>query len=73
MVEKDLYWHSTKSSFVDAIAYDHENNDLYVTLSHGSYVYNNVPRVVFEEFLLAGSKGKYFNANIKDVYPFITR
>ena len=73
MSEKNLYWHSTKSSFVSAIAYDHDNADLYVTLTHGSYVYHGVPNLVFEKFLAADSKGKYFNTTIKDFYSYSSR
>ena len=69
MTEK-LFWHTVDSSFVDAVAYDEDDNALYVTLSHGSYVYNGVPIHVFEEFLHASSKGSYFNTKIKDVYAF---
>lgn len=68
-----LHWHNVKSSFVDAVAYDGPSGDLYVTLDHGSYVYSGVPAFKFEEFLLASSKGVYFNAQIKDVYPFTSR
>lgn len=69
----NLYWHSVKSSFVDAVAYDAASGDLYVTLSHGSYVYSGVPAYKFEEFLLASSKGVYFNTQIKDNYTFTSR
>lgn len=68
-----LHWHNVKSSFVDAVAYDGVTSELYVTLDHGSYVYSDVPAFIFEEFLLASSKGAYFNSKIKDVYLFTSR
>lgn len=71
--EETLHWHNVKSSFVEAVAYDGKNSNLYVTLTNGSYVYNDVPAYIFEKFLLASSKGTYFNTKIKDVYIFSTR
>ena len=71
--EADIHWHNVKSSFVEAVAYDNTTDDLYVTLTSGSYVYIDVPSYIFEEFLLAPSKGSYFNTKIKDTYIFSSR
>lgn len=71
--EANLHWHNVKSSFVEAVAYDGKSGDLYVTLANGSYVYSDVPAYKFEEFLLASSKGTYFNTKIKDDYIFSAR
>lgn len=38
--------------------------------SGGIYDYYNVPITVYQELLNASSKGKYFHAHIKNVYPF---
>lgn len=73
VAEAALHWHNVKSSFVEAVAYDGASGDLYVTLANGSYVYNDVPAYKFEEFLLASSKGTYFNTKIKDTYTFSAR
>ena len=73
MSEESLYWHNVKSSFVEAVAYDAEEHDLYVTLSHGSYVYKGVPQHVFRSFLNSDSKGTFFNTKVKDVYAFFQR
>jgi len=72
-VKEDVKWHSVQSSFVEAIAYDKNTNELYVTLSHGSYVYSGVPQYVFDEFLVSPSKGTFFNRKVKDVYIFTPR
>lgn len=69
----DVHWHKVQSSFVEAVAYDNDADDLYVTLSHGSYVYHGVPKNVFDNFLEAPSKGSFFNRNVKDVYTFTLR
>ena len=71
--ETNLFWHSVDSSFVDAIAHDENDDTLYVTLKHGSYAYNGVPKHVFEDFLSASSKGTFFNMKVKDVYSFSHR
>lgn len=34
-----------------------------------TYVYDNVPEAVYQEFLQAESKGAYYNKHIRDVYP----
>ncbi len=65
-----LDWKEVDSSFVDRIAHDADTNNLYVVLDHGSYLYNGVPVSVFERFLEASSKGRFFNLKIKDVYTF---
>lgn len=36
----------------------------------GSYYYYDVPESVFRDLLHAGSKGKFFHANIKNVYRY---
>ena len=65
-----LDWKEIDSSFIDRVAYDENSGNLYVVLDHGSYVYNGVPVSVFERFLEASSKGRFFNLKIKDVYTF---
>jgi len=67
----DPVWIEVDSSFVEAIAYN--DDGLYVTLSHGSYLYNGVPEQVFEDFKNASSKGQFFNLNVKDIYTFSNR
>lgn len=55
------------SSNVAKIGYD--NTTLEVHFHSGSvYHYHNVSKALFNEFLLAKSKGKFLNSRIKPVY-----
>lgn len=57
------------SSNISSIGY--ENGELYIQFhSGGTYVYTNVPESVYNNLMSAGSHGKYFAANIKNVYPY---
>jgi hypothetical protein len=48
---------------------DYENGYLTVVFRDGtSYIYKNVPQSVYEELVVAGSAGAYFNRNIRDSY-----
>ncbi len=47
-----------------------ENGTLYIAFhSGGLYSYSGVPASVYSALLSAPSKGRYFHANIKNVYP----
>lgn len=62
---------SVNSSNVDAIGYDEENKELKVNFVKGSsYVYMNVPKEVYEDFVESTSKGRFFNRNISYAYEF---
>ena len=59
------------SSNVEAIGYDDESQGLHVRfLIGGCYIYHDVPREVFDEFMNAPSKGSFLNRAIKGVYQF---
>ena len=59
-----------ESSNLSSVGY--ENGTLYVSFHSGStYSYSGVPFQVFQNLLNAYSKGEYFAANIKNVYPYI--
>ena len=59
------------SSNVEAIGYDPDNQELHVRFKSGAtYVYHDVEKRVFREFMQAGSKGIYLNTNIKDRYQY---
>ena len=52
-------------------SYDGERNLLTLTFISGNiYGYTGVPENVVRELLAAPSKGQYFNANIRDEYPY---
>ena len=60
------------SSIIAAIGYHADSLTLEVELNRGIvYSYSGVPSIVYEMFIAADSKGKYFNANIKDRYSFV--
>ena len=59
------------SSVIAAVEYDDERGTLEVEFRNGRrYVYRRVPRRVYEELLVAPSKGRFFNDRIRGVYPF---
>ena len=63
-------YEAVESSNIDAVKYDAEEEALYVVFSNGShYRYYGVPAEVFEEFMGAESKGKFFHANIRSDFP----
>lgn len=68
---KKLDKHLLKSSNLDWVAYDEEKNQLYVQFrSNTLYVYDDVPKEVFEELLKAGSHGRYFAQKVKWNYKY---
>ncbi len=58
------------SGAIATVEYHFKKQELEVLFRHGETVtYKKVPKGVYEEFLNADSKGRYFNYNIRDVYP----
>lgn len=61
------------SSMVYAVAYDPPTQELLVIFTSGkTYIYEGVPRKVYEDLMSADSKGSYMGSFIIDVYPFST-
>lgn len=62
--------HFVTSSNIEAIGYDPEAQELHVRFvkSGATYAYYGVQRWVFDEFLQAESKGKFFLERIKPHY-----
>jgi hypothetical protein len=57
------------SSNIAAVEY--EAGVIFVTFKNRSrYSYEGVPEKLYEELVKAESVGKFFNTNIKNVYPF---
>lgn len=51
---------------------DYNNGDLSVIFNNGNkYIYRNVPSELYEQMLLAESKGQFFNANIRDNFSWV--
>lgn len=59
-----------QSSAIQAVDHD-EGTGLFVTFTSGqTYVYDGVPRDLYERLLRAPSKGTFFNDEIRDAFPF---
>ncbi|MDB5450908.1 MAG: hypothetical protein JWQ52_2036 [Phenylobacterium sp.] len=59
------------STAIQAIDYDAERAKLLVRFVSGEqYIYVGVPGEVHRSFLEADSKGRFFQAKIRDHYPF---
>lgn len=59
------------SSNLVSVGYDANSETLEIEFKSGVvYRYFNVPAFEYQQLMSAGSHGVYFNANIKDVYPF---
>ena len=62
---------SVDSSMIDSIGYDPKNKLLEIKfLSSHIYHYEDVPPEIFDEFLNADSKGRFFLDYIEDEYEF---
>lgn len=59
------------SSNIEAIGYDDDAQELHVRFLSGvSYVYQGVPRQIFDDLMQAASKGSFLNREVKGVYGF---
>lgn len=59
------------SSDLQSVGYDSTSRILEIKFhSGGIYQYSGVPDSVHRGLMGASSHGKYFHANIKDVYPY---
>lgn len=61
-----------ESSAILRVSYDETAQRLYVTFRETgkTYAYHQVPKATYEDLLQADSAGAYFNAFIKDRFPF---
>jgi hypothetical protein len=60
------------STAIRFISYDAQQRELFVTFvpTGKTYSYSDVPEEIYREFLAAGSRGQFFNFNIRDRYPY---
>jgi KTSC domain len=59
------------SRLLEAAAYDRSQALLQLSFRNGtSYRYSDVPAEVYDQLLLAESKGKYFNLHIRNRYVY---
>ncbi|WP_017317936.1 PIN-like domain-containing protein [Mastigocladopsis repens] len=62
---------AVESQYLRSVGYDSSNQVLEIEFQKGEvYHYQDVPATVYAGLMNAASHGKYFNANIKDVYPY---
>lgn len=74
MAIEDASLHQITSSNLAACAYDVESKILRIVFKNGSiYDYAGVPRATYDGLKTAESAGKYFHANVRDVYTFTKR
>jgi len=60
---------SVNSSAISFIDYDESSLTLTITFTDsGSYDYYNVPKSIYDSFLVSSSKGSFFNQYIKDKF-----
>ena len=60
-----------ESSLLRSVGYDEASKTLEVEFTSGGvYEYYGVPAEAYKELLAASSHGRYFLANIRDVYPY---
>lgn len=58
------------SSNIVSIGYEPDSETLEIEFkTSGIYQYFNVPLFIHERLMMADSHGKFFNAEIKEVYP----
>jgi hypothetical protein len=63
---------SVTSESIRSIGYDSDCQTLEVEFNYGAvYQYAGVPQGEYEGMMNADSKGKYFNANIRNRYSFV--
>jgi hypothetical protein len=61
---------TVRSSWIAAIGYDDDAEAVYVELiDGGTYVYEQVPQVIWRAFTAADSKGRFVNAVLKPYFP----
>ena len=59
------------SSNIEAVGYEDDTQELHVQfLSSGYYIYNDVPRQIFDDLINAPSKGSFLNREVKGIYQF---
>lgn len=61
---------TVQSTNIISIGYESDSSTLEIEFRGGGiYQYFGVPQSAYDDFINAGSKGKFFAQNIKNVYP----
>lgn len=61
---------SVESSNLVSVGYNYSSSQLKIIFRDSIYVYNHVPKMVFDSLLRASSKGKYHAEHIVNKFPF---
>lgn len=66
-----MNWLQVTSSDIASIGYNNQTKQLGIMFHRtGCYIYENVPREVFNEMKNANSIGRFFHQKIKDSYVY---
>ena len=70
-VAQAVNWVSVESSVFTAAAYRRDERQMYLRFHSGDiYRYFEFPQQMYNEFLVADSKGRYFSRNIRHRYRY---
>ena len=61
-----------QSSALEQVRYDNAAHTLYATFrdTGRTYVYEHVPQELYDGLIFSDSLGRYFNAHIRDRFPY---
>jgi hypothetical protein len=61
-----------QSSAIEQVSYNGAEHALYATFrdTGRTYVYEEVPEEIYDGLIFADSLGRYFNAHIRDHFPY---
>jgi hypothetical protein len=61
-----------QSSALEEVSYDEREHTLCATFRETgrTYLYQEVPRELYDGLIFADSLGRYFNSHIRDHFPF---
>ncbi len=66
-----MKWVAVESSFIGAVAYQGDEEVLWLRFHNDrTYLFRQVPEQTYEKLLAAESKGRFFNSQIKDTFPY---
>jgi len=67
-----MEWVPVTSSVIALVRYDAAAATLDVTFQSGKvYRYQDVPPAIYDELMIAESKGQFFNARIRDRFAYV--
>ena len=71
LVDEDIVIDESDSTAIAQAKYNNDTTELHITFTSGSqYAYKNVPLSIYEMYMVAGSKGRFFNFLIKPFFDY---